>query len=532
VLFSFENCILDTDRRELRREGAPAAVEPQVFDLLEYLIRNRERVVSKDDLLATIWGKRSVSESALSTRINAARYALGDSGEQQRLIRTVLRKGFRFVGAVRELREPMSPEPDFSPANRPSVHALPGMETSPNPKFSSLGRPSIAVLPFANLSGDPAQEYFADGMTEEIITGLSRLRWLFVIARNSSFAYKGKAVDVRQVAQDLSIRYLLAGSIRVARGRVRITGQLVDAETGNHIWAERYDRQLDDFFAVQDEIAENVIAAIEPYLYVQEGYRAQNNTPSNLDAWGHVAQALPLIMKLKRIENGIAQTLLQRAIDIDPQYARPHAILSWARHWESFCWWAEDVTKTYESARRAAEDAVSLDAHDPWALAAYGIALSTIGQHERALNQFRSALEHNPSFALAHTMYGLASVRAGQFEQAVEETAKALRMSPIDDFSGVYSAFYGLALLCSRRLEEALASLRKSVSVHREMPNHYNALISCCGHLGRLSEARAAIEHRNKIGPPLRAGTVLHNQRLHAHAAFFSEGLRKAGVPD
>jgi adenylate cyclase len=519
LLFSFENCVLDTDRRELLRGGTPVAVEPQVFDVLEYLVRNRERVLSRDDLLAAIWGGRLVSDSALSTRINAARHAIGDSGEEQRLIRTVVRKGFRFVGSVHEGLEP-----------RPNLYRE---ETAPPPSTvgESPKRPSMVVLPFVNLSGDPGQEFFADGMTEEIITGLSRLRWLFLIARNSSFSYKGKAVDVRQVARELGVRYLLEGSIRVARDRIRVTGQLVDAQSGSQIWAEKYDRQIDDLFAVQDEIAGNVVAAIEPHLYVQESYRAQSNPPSNLDAWGHVAQALSMMMKLKRVQNGFAQGLLQQAISIDPQYARAHAILSWALHWEAFCWWAADPQQTYRMARQAAEDAIALDPRDPWALAALGIALSTAGQHERALSQFAFALEHNPSFALAHTMHGLALVRAGHFEQAVEETAKALHMSPVDDFSGVYNTFHGLALLCTGRLNEALRALRKSVSAHPEMPNHYNALISCCGHLGLVEEARAAIERRNTIGP-LRASSVLHNQKAFAHAELFAEGLRKAGIPD
>src|SRR5262245_8341765 len=279
--------------------------------------------------------------------MNAARHAICDSGDEQRLIRTVLRKGFRFVGAVNEGLEPARSTPAIAPdATRPiadadraaprSVSLLPVEGTTQAPSISAFDRsepPSIAVLPFVNLSGDPAQEYFADGMTEEIITGLSRLRWLFVIARNSSFTYKGRAVDVRQVARDLSVRYVLEGSIRVAHGRVRITGQLVDAETGNHIWAEKYDRQLDDIFATEDEITENVVAAIEPHLYVREGFRAQTKPPSNLDAWGYVVQALTLAMKLKRSDNEMAQKLLRMAIDIDPQYARAHAILSWAEYW-------------------------------------------------------------------------------------------------------------------------------------------------------------------------------------------------------
>ena len=244
--FVFGDYVLDPDRRELTRGSEAVAIGPQVFDLLLYLVRNRERVVSKDDLLDAVWGGRIVSESTLTSHINAVRKAIGDSGEEQRLIRTVARKGFRFVGDVEEAqssdgvdrRRVGVAEPDAT-----SAQAL----TLPD-------RPSIAVLPFLNLSGDPEQEYFADGVVEDIITALSRIRWLFVIARNSSFTYKGRAVDVKQVGRELGVRYVLEGSVRKAANRVRITGQLIDATTGAHLWAERFEGTLDDIFELQDQV--------------------------------------------------------------------------------------------------------------------------------------------------------------------------------------------------------------------------------------------------------------------------------------
>ena len=215
--------MLDPERRELRRADALVAVEPQVFDLIDFLVRNRERVVTRDDLLDAVWNGRVVSESTLASRINAARRALNDTGEEQRLIRTVARKGVRFVGAVEEAeRKDASPAPDASGA-APSVLPLPD-------------RPAIAVLPFTNLSGEPEQEYFSDGISEDIITALSKLRWFFVIARNSSFIYKGKAVHMNQVAEELGVRYVVEGSVRKEGGRVRITAQLNDVATGAHYW--------------------------------------------------------------------------------------------------------------------------------------------------------------------------------------------------------------------------------------------------------------------------------------------------------
>jgi TolB-like protein len=252
--FSFSDQILDVDRRELRRSGELIALEPQVFDLLVYLVENRDRVVSKDDLLEAVWGGRIVSESAMTSRITAVRKAVGDSGKAQRLIRTVPRKGMRFVGVVREEQKPAA-----------SIDARPAAtENPPGPLLSLPDKPSIAVLPFANLNGDPEQEYFADGVVEEIITALSKIRWFFVIARNSSFSYQGRAVDVTQVGRELGVRYVIEGSVRKSGDRVRIAAQLIDTASGNHLWAERYDRELADIFAVQDDITERVVSAIEP----------------------------------------------------------------------------------------------------------------------------------------------------------------------------------------------------------------------------------------------------------------------------
>jgi TolB-like protein len=237
LLFLFDKFSVDTGRRELRRDGELRSVEPQVFDVLEFLIRNRDRMVSREDLLAAVWNGRIVSESTLASRINAARTALGDNGEDQRFIRTVLRRGIRFVGNVREEQKPAGATAGVAAERPRSVLPLPD-------------RPSIAVLPFSNMSGDPEQDYFADGISEDIITGLSKLRWFFVIARNSSFTYKSRAIDIRQVGQELGVRYVLEGSVRKSGNRVRITAQLIDAATGNHLWADRYDGDLTDVFAL------------------------------------------------------------------------------------------------------------------------------------------------------------------------------------------------------------------------------------------------------------------------------------------
>ena len=235
--FLFADHTLDTDRRELRRGGTPVAVEPQVFDLLTYLVQNRERVVTKDDLFASVWGGRIVADSTLASRINAARKAIGDSGEEQNLIRTISRKGVRFIADVQSRQENDEPEPAAAAPQNVSA-------ASAHPTLPPSDRPAIAVLPFVNMSGEVEQEYFSDGISEDIIMALSKLRWFFVIARNSSFIYKGRAVHMKQIAEELGVGYVVEGSVRKSGDRVRITAQLNDVATGSHIWAERYDLSL------------------------------------------------------------------------------------------------------------------------------------------------------------------------------------------------------------------------------------------------------------------------------------------------
>jgi TolB-like protein len=302
VKFNFNNHILDTDRRELRHGGELVAMQPQVFDLLVHLLKHRDRVVSRDDLIALVWGGRIISDSTLDSRINAARNAIGDNGKEQRLIRTIPRKGIRFVGAVNKPCDAHAASPAEAEQPR-SVLALPE-------------QPAIAVLPFDNMSGDREQEYFSDGISEDIITALSKLRWFFVIARNSSFTYKGKAVHMRQVAAELGVRYVVEGSVRRSGDRVRITAQLNDTATGSHIWAEHYDRELTDVFAVQDEITDAIVTAIEPQIYAAENFRSRRKPPNSVDAWDLVMRALSHHWRVTRPDSLAAQALLERAIAI------------------------------------------------------------------------------------------------------------------------------------------------------------------------------------------------------------------------
>ena len=430
-------------------------------------------------------------------------------------------------------------EPEQSPAAPPAASAVASSSASasasPAPPLPE--RPSIVVLPFANLSDDADQAFFADGVTDDLTTALSRLRWLFVISRNSAYASLARGVgprgvSLRGVARQLGVRYVLEGSVRRAGHRIRITGQLVEAETGHTIWTEKYDRQLDDIFALQDEIAANIVASIEPQLLEREGHRAAARPPDSIDVWGLVVRAIVLVNRFGRADNEEARRLLERAIALDPAYGRAHAVLSWALWWATLYYYVPEREAGYAESHRRAQEALRLDRNEPWARLTAGLNLSTAGQHERALAELAAAVALNPSFSLARAIHGWALVRAGRSDEAIAETATALRMSPLDSFAGLYTTCHGLALLAAHRFEEALPHLRASVAADAEFAGHYNTLISCCGHLGLADEAAEWIGRRNRVGPPLRAGVLRRNLEPFAHRDVFVAGLLKAGVPE
>ena len=345
------------------------------------LLEHRDRVVGKDELFDKVWDGRIVSESTLTSRINAVRRAIKDTGKDQRLLRTVARKGFRFVGDVHVDRPAAAPAPSARSAGQDgelSRLALP-----------ALDRAAIAVLPFTNLSGEAEQEYFSDGISEDIITALSKLRWFYVIARNSSFVYKGKSVHLKQIADELGVAYVVEGSVRKEGDRVRITAQLNDVATGSHVWAERYDRSLADVFAVQDEITQSIVAAIEPQLYAAENFRAQRKAPDSMDAWDLVMRALSHYWRVTRQDNVVAQALLEKAIKIDPQYGQALGVLAASHIFGAHMGW-EDMAKAVPAAERAALAAIHADSEDAWAHHALGKRLSVHAPLRRLPRRIRA----------------------------------------------------------------------------------------------------------------------------------------------
>jgi adenylate cyclase len=471
--FRFGDHLLDVARRELRRGGELITLEPQVFDLLVYLVRNRDRVVTKDDLLDTIWSGRVVSESALTTRINAARRAIGDTGEAQRLIRTSPRKGFRFVEEVTEL------------APAASASALP---------LAPPDRPSIAVLPFSNMSGDPEQEYFSDGLAEDIIMALSRFKSLFVIARNSSFTYKGRAVDVRQLGRELGVRYVLEGSVRKAGDQLRVTAQLIDASTGAHVWGERYDRYVRDVFAVQDAITANVAGHLEPALAEAEQRRLLRKPPDRLDAWEAYQRGLWHFYKYSPEENQIALTFFRQAIALDPNFAPGHYGYALALQWDVWQFSSRPFAEVQEIPREEALRAVALDDKDAMAHAILAHMLMWGSEWEAAIAEARTAIALNPNSAFVISMLGCVLGFGGYRDEALDRLREAKRASPHDPLTWLWVQWTGVIQMSARNFEAALATLRELVRLRPNYGPAYQLMAICLAHLGRLNEASAMLD--------------------------------------
>jgi TolB-like protein/Flp pilus assembly protein TadD len=528
LVYQFENYSLDVDRQELRRGTDLVPIEPQVFDLLHYLIRNRGRVVSKDDLIANVWNGRIVSESTLTSRITSARQAIGDSGEQQRLIRTIPRKGIRFVGDVQEnvLSTDASTRKPVPLLERDTTLSLSPAVAAPQ----LPDKPSIAVLPFTNMSGDPEQEYFSDGITEDIITALSRLRWFFVIARNSTFLYKGQAADVKHIGRDLGVRYVLEGSVRKSGNRVRITAQLIDAATGNQIWADRHDGELTDVFALQDEITKKVVAAIEPRLLEAEGIRSQSRSPEDLGAWNLVMRANSLFWRLTKAEGDGAIAMLKQAVERYPDYAPAHSMLAFAMLVSRLLGWTPIAPQVKEAAALAAR-AAELDDSDPWAHLALGYVAHAMRCTDDAKQEYQRAIDLNPNFAAAHGYLGYALALAGRTDEAIVPLEQAIRMSPHDPQNAIFNMGLAVAHYFAGRYTEAITFGRKAVQQRDGITAGHRIYIASLAQAGQIAEARAALQRLKELQPNISiAWCEQYVPYTTGPMAKFLEGLQKAGL--
>jgi TolB-like protein/Tfp pilus assembly protein PilF len=406
-----------------------------------------------------------------------------------------------------------------------------GIATATQPIAALADRPSIAVLPFQNMSGDPEQDYFGDGIAEDIITALSKLRGFFVIARNSTFAYKGKTPDIRQVARELGVRYVLEGSVRKAGERLRVTGQLIDAMSGNHIWAERYDRPTNEIFALQDEITASVVAAIEPQIYAAEGLRLRSKPPESLDAWGCVVRAMPYIWTwvIQDEETGI--NLLKRAIELDPDYARARSLLAWAfatRVVSGKLEFEPGISDGLALAQRA----IDLDPDDPWAHFAAGYVYSFSRRLGPAVEELNEALQRNPNFAFAHIILGVAYGYAGLAEDGLRQLEIARRLSPRDQTQAANLSVEGLCHLVAGRYSEAVSAERRAVQMRPNFGTAWRTLTAAAGLAGDLETARQGLVECKRLQPNVSISWIekYHPLMRAEDRARYIEGLRRAGL--
>jgi adenylate cyclase len=450
------------------------------------------------------------------------------SDDAHRQVRGKVESTFEDMGAhtLKNIAEPMR----VWRIRKNSVTALvvPAHPSSGHAALPLPDGPSIAILPFQNMSGDPDQDYFADGMVEEITTALSRFKSLFVIARNSSFTYKGKVVDIKQVGRELGVRYVLEGSVRKAAGKVRIIGQLIDATTGTHLWADRFEGDLSDIFALQDRMTESVVSAIAPKMFQAETDLAARR-PNNLSAYDLCRRALPHLYSWTRGGSAEALRLVSRALEIDPRCSFAATIAGSCHLLNVTQEWAADPNSETAEGLRLLRLTLSIDGNDPEALSILGRATAFLfGDFDTAREMVDRAVASNPNAAHAWDQRGWTYQLAGQPEEAIRSFERAIRLSPFDPwlfsrFTGMSAAFIDLG-----RFDEAVAAAKKALSEKQTFPQAYRCLAAALAHLGRDAEARKAVAQLHEIQPHFRiSGWVARTgQRL------YIDGLRKAGLPE
>jgi len=516
VRFLFDGYLFDTDRRELRRGTALRSVEPQVFDLLVFLVRNRDRVVSKDDLLASVWGGRIVSESTLASRINAARRVIGDTGEQQRLIRTIIGKGVRFVGKAVEQDTDQTALPPIAP------------------------RLSIVVLPFANFSNDPDLEYVADGITDDLTTDLSRISGGFVIARNTAFTFKGKPVDVKKIGRELSIRYVLEGSIRRAGDLVRVNVQLTDAESGAHLWANRFDTGSLDLAQAQSEITGRLARAINLKLVEAESRRIERE--SALDPDPHDLLIRGWAMLGRPVSAATMQEALrvfERVLEIDPGSVDAKVGVAYTLCCTIADGWSTSVQKDKARAEQLLLEAIECDASSFRARQALGLLRRLQNRLDESRIELETAIALAPNYAPAFCQLGMTLICLGQPDAAIPEIEKGIRFAPHDVVSPSAYSMLTVAYLISGHVEQAIEFARQARARNPRLYYTHMLLAAALGLKGELDEARAALAEGIKLRPEFNSLARLREYTTWGSPRYWAKrertihlGLRRAGMPD
>ncbi|MBB4365817.1 TolB-like protein [Bradyrhizobium sp. CIR18] len=523
--YLFEDYALDTDRRELHRATDVIVVTPQVLDLLDYLIRNRERVVSKDELISSVWNGRVVSDAALTTRLNAARSAIGDTGEKQRLIKTLPRKGFCFVGAVQEAQRPT-----VAPAGSAAQCS------DKTPKATAPPRLSIVVLPFANIGGDLEQDYFVDGVTESLTTDLSRISGSFVISRHTAFTYKEKAVNPKKIGRELKVRYVLQGSVHRSGNRLRMNVQLVDAESGNHLWAERFDKLVSDLFDMEDEIVARLANTMDAELVTAEAKRAEHSL--SMDAMDLYFQGIASFNRGTTPEHLTqARGFFERALALDPDFIE--ALVGRAGVEEAMvaALLTDEPAPHLMAAEATLNRVLSLAPQHALAHLRLGIVLVLGNRAKQGIAECERALVLNRNLAHAHAWIGLAKVYIGHAAETEACVQEALRLSPRDSRSYIWLMIVGMAKFHLDANAEAVDWLRRNVEANRNHPLAHLWLGAALARLGVVDEAKRAAREGLGLNPTFtisRARTHLPSidPTYLAGRERFYEALRMAGVPE
>ncbi|MCC6720372.1 MAG: winged helix-turn-helix domain-containing protein [Acetobacteraceae bacterium] len=518
MVLRFAGITLDGPRGCLSgADGSEIALAPKPFDVLMVLARNAGRTLSKAALLDAVWPGVHVTEDSLFQAVREVRRAISD--EAGHVLRTVPRRGYMLDAVVTAT---------LPPAVTLSPHA-PGAILAP-----PADRPSLVVLPFENMSGDPEQAYFADGMVEEITSALARIRWLFVIARNTAFTYRGRAVDVREVGRALGVRYVLEGSVRRAGGQVRIGCQLVEAASAHHVWSERFDGDMADVFALQDRVAQAVAGAIEPSLRLAEIERARRKPTENLGAYELYLRALPHHYAKTQADNDACLALLRRAITLDPGFSLAKAFLAFSLVQQEIQGWS--AADTQEEGIRLAREALADPADDPATLRCAGQAIAWLAQ-DRAAG--RAALERalalNPNSAQVLGSAGWILNYLGMAGRAVELFDRAMRLSPLDPEMAFFLAGRGFACLMLGQHAEALDAGTRSIPLQPGRITGYRVVIAALHALGRREEARVTAQRyvaANSSGARVFAERIRYLFADEQFNALLIDALRQAGLPE
>jgi len=526
-VYRFSGFELDVSARELRRHGEPVTVQPKVFELVAYLVEHRDRAVDKNEILQQIWPGVLVTDTSLTQAIRKARQSLGDDADRQAVIRTVHGHGYRFVADLEAASEAASEAGPAAPLTAAGEPILSG-------EAVVGARPTIAVLAFNNLSGNPEQEYFSDAITQDIITSLSGHRWLNVLARNSTFGYKGRAIDVRQLAADLGADYVVTGSVRRSGSRIRVTAELVEARSGGQQWAERYDRDIEDVFEVQDEITSTIVARLEPAIGYAERRRVLRSPPKDLQAWDCYHLGVAHFFKFTAADNLTAQRLLQRSRELDPDFGEAHAWWAYATILGMVYWDTEPSQAALDEALAATRRALEIDDQNAVFYALKARVQLARGEYDSARSENELAIRLNPTLAAAHCGLGDTLAYQARYDEAIEHFERAIGLSPNDPQRWAFLSYGALALIFKGDFANALQWANRAV----EIPNRQYWTLAhravALAALQRREEARETVQELLGENPAFTCAFarrklfyIRHPQQLEAYL----DGLAAAGVP-